>query len=168
MKKTTSFQVSDKVVCIAPARGKTSFRPMPVVGRVYVVRELVAIEDDDEPGMRLVGITGRKGHRGEFTHDPNRYRLLADVQAGKQLPQQEAPQMVSVPILKMRAMSDERFNELAKMDADVCDLIRAGRDGEALDLICRTLRHDCPIRHLLFMRETAALGWTINGFPKDK
>ena len=104
MKRQTVFQVSDKVICIAAAGGTRSFRPSPVVGQVYVVRE-VCESDDGEPGLRLVGVTGCQEGGIEVSHNPRRYRLLAEVQAANPKQKSANPEMVSIPVLNVKMMS---------------------------------------------------------------
>ena len=153
MNPTTSFRVSDKVVCMATTRRKSDFRPALQVGRVYVVLET----NDDDPAcqaIRLVGVKGCTVEGEELLHAASRYRLLADVQsAGKAAAKPEPADTTLLPVLNVKMMSGERWHELCKMQADAIELIRAGRDEDALKLLTATLRHDCPKKELAFLKE---------------
>ena len=158
MKSRHVFQVSDKVVCVEAIKCRSYFRPCPQVVRIYVVRKVLPCSDGTY-GLHLVGVRGRKVLGEEVGLHPRRFRLLADAKTrggGKRHP---SPKDQVLRVISANWLSAGRDAELGQMEADAIDLIRAGRDGEAFALICKTLRHDCPIRWLLFIRRLVSQGW---------
>jgi hypothetical protein len=77
--KAIGFRVSDKVVLIEQVQSVDCFKPVPEVGRVYVVREVA--EASDGHGLRLVGIQGVHEEGQEVHLNALKFRKLEEVRS---------------------------------------------------------------------------------------
>lgn len=157
--KATTFQVSDKVVCVNRPANDTRFTPRVVVGRVYVVR---GFRDygDGKPALLLVGVRGRRKDGQETGHFPERFNLLSAVQkrgvkaaTPKSTPE---PETAELPVREVRWLDAERGEALHWMRENALAELRAGMDAQAFTRLCGCLEHDCPIWWLLLLRRRVA------------
>jgi hypothetical protein len=79
MSGPSNFQVSDKVVLIERVQSADCFKPVPQVGRVYVVREVV--DAANGPALRLVGVRGAQEEGEGVSLNAAKFRKLAEVRA---------------------------------------------------------------------------------------
>ena len=71
------FEVSDKVVLLQPVKAVECFQPVPQVGRVYCVREVVNQNEKEGPALKLVGIIGVREEGEEVALIADKFRRLA-------------------------------------------------------------------------------------------
>ena len=132
MKRQTVFQVSDKAVLMRPIKAVECFRPVPEVGKVYVIRD---VDGGDKNGsLRLVGIQGTHEGGQEVWLVAGLFRPLSEVQESPTpAPCVPEPETRMVPVVKVKWMSDEDWNRHAEGQAKALDIIRSAL----------TSAHDC-------------------------